>query len=155
MSKVSKKELKVIGDKFKGLSNFLMFYADLLQMQEEQAGIAPVELDSTSYTSEGTITGIIMAAEAKRKSIIVEMIVDGCRRKFKLDKVYSKKLFDIEKEMLAARKKDETEQIEAFEFLKYKPFLLDVQDSVVIELTPLDWNLYEKYYPAFKQLMAS
>lgn len=132
-----------------------MFYADLLQMQEEQAEITPVELDSTLYTSDGTITGIIMAAEANKKNITVEMIVDGCHRNFKLDNVYAKQILELKKKLLATREKEETEQIEVFEFLKYKPFLLGVQDSVVVELTPLDWNLYARYYPAFQQLMAS
>ncbi len=155
MSTINQKELEVIEQTFGTAYNFLMFYADLAQMQEEEKGVSPIEFDSNKYTSEGTVTGIIVSVKAGQRKIEVEAIVDGYHRIFKLDTRYARKIRNIKNEMLETCEETKREFIESYGFLNLKPYLLNVQDSIVEELTPLDWELYEKHYSTFEQLMNS
>ena len=155
MSTINQKELEVIEQTFETTHNFLMFYADLAQMQEEEKGVSPVEFDSSKYTSEGIVTGIIVSVKPSQRKIEVEAIVDGYHRILKLDTTYAREVRRLKNEMLETCEESKREFIESYGFLNRKPYLLNVQDSVVEKLTPLDWELYEKHYSTFGQLMNS
>lgn len=144
-------EKKIVKEKFGSEKNCLMFYGDLLQLQEENAG-NPQEVDLQNFTSDGTITGIVTKVNYNQENgtMILDMICEGSHRYFNLDRIYISQLLKIRDELIES---NDTRDNANFEFIIPKPFLLKVVDNLIVELKPLDFELYKSAYSIFEKLM--
>jgi len=144
-------EEKYVKENFGNEKNCLMFFADLSQLQEENAG-HPQDVDLQSFTSDGTITGIVTNVNYNQdnSTMSLDVICEGSHRYLDLDCVYVSELLKIRNSLI---KSGDTRDNANFEFIISKPFLLKVVDSSIVEFKPLDVKLYESSYSIFEKLM--
>jgi hypothetical protein len=132
----------------------MMFYTCFGQQQEEKRGLSPVEFDSSKFTSEGFVPGIIVSVKESPRKLEIEVILEEYHRILKLDTPYARETRRIKNEALkTCEEESKVEFIESYGFITNRAYLFDVIDSVAVEIKPLKTELYEKHLPLFKKLM--
>lgn len=148
---LTKEERKIIEDNFITEKNCLTFFGDLCQLQEEEN--QPQDVDLRNYSSDGITTGIITRVSYREESNVITMdvICEGLHRYLDLHTDYIYELLTIRDDLINA---GDTRDNENFEFLIPKPFLIEVENNVIVKLIPLDTELYNSCYTIFEKLMA-
>lgn len=149
----TKKEWSFINSKFDGIYNFLMFFGDRIQFEEEQRQTRAINFDSTPYTSDGTITGIVIETKQNGDRLELEMIVDDYHRNLCLNEFYSSVVLDARDYVLRAQEGKCADFVNSFGYMKHKPFFVNIVDGVIVGFEPIDPTLYDKGLKLFKKIM--
>ena len=147
---LTREERKIVEDNFINEKNCLTFFGDLCQLQEEK--YQPQDVDLRNYSSDGITTGIITRVNYKEELNVMTMdvICDGSHRYLDLDADYIYELLRIRDDLIS---KGDSRDNENFEFLIPKPFLIEVENNLIVKLTPLNPELYNSCYSIFEKLM--
>lgn len=143
MNTITNKQIEIINEACGSEKNFLLHYTNISALQEEPN---EREYRFEEYNSDGKITGIITDVKLENDILNVEIIIEGYYRNLKIDEIFTSGFLSVQYDMLQDDScKYSKEQIEDFEFMKYKPYSLTVEANIITEIKALPLDFFIEY----------
>lgn len=155
MYNLTENEKTFILEKFNSVENFKSFFTDMILLELQLKGETVIDVDLTPYTTDDMVTGIVTSVKLEGDSLKLDVLVRGSHRTLEATEDCAKTFLRARDTILANR--DDCswsmEDINNFKFAQNKPFLLDVEESVVFAIKPLDISWYNEYCDLFEKLI--
>ena len=154
MYNLTENEKVFISQKFYNVENFKSFFTDMLLLELQLKGEAVIDVDLTPYTTDDVVTGIVTSVKLEGDSLKLDMLVRGCHRTLETTEDCAKNFFKARDTILKDRINCPwtIEEINNFKFAQNKPFILEVEDSIVYAIKPIDISWYDEYWDLFEKL---
>lgn len=154
MYNLNKNEIKFICEKFGNIENFDSFYKDKLLFDLHSEKQLPMSVDLTPYSSDGTVTGLLISIRTEESKLKVDMLVSGSYRVFDIEDYCAENFIKVKKQLLEDVENCSwsREEINNYIFAQRKPFFLTVEDNVITNIKPLDFSLYESCIEMWKKI---
>lgn len=154
MYNLTENEKTFILEKFNSVENFKSFFTDMILLELQLKGETVIDVDLTPYTTDDMVTGIVTSVKLEGDSLKLDMLVRGSHRTLETTEDCAK-IFLRARDSILSDRDDcslSMEEINNFKFAQNKPFLLDVEESVVFAIKPLDISWYDEYWDLFEKL---
>lgn len=154
MYNLTENEKTFILEKFNSVENFKSFFTDMILLELQLKGETVIDVDLTPYTTDDMVTGIVTSVKLEGDSLKLDMLVRGSHRTLETTEDCAK-IFLRARDSILSDRDDcslSMEDINNFKFAQNKPFLLDVEESVVFAIKPLDISWYDEYWDLFEKL---
>lgn len=154
MYNLTENEKTFILEKFNSVENFKSFFTDMILLELQLKGETVIDVDLTPYTTDDMVTGIVTSVKLEGDSLKLDMLVRGSHRTLETTEDCAK-IFLRARDSILSDRDDcslSMEDINNFKFAQNKPFLLDVEESVVFAINPLDISWYDEYWDLFEKL---
>lgn len=157
MYKLTDKDNKFINDNFGNVEILKSYCEDYAQLKlTSNKKIPPLfEIaEFSTYKNDGTTTGIVCGVDTTNDNITLSLLVEGSFKWAVADENTLYNLFIMQNKLKENPGNYSDKEIENFDFLLYKPFILTVVNSQVNLIKPLRFDIYEEALALNEKILA-